>query len=1842
MARRRATILLFSIVLVLSQLQTVAAAGLPGGSGGGALLAPVQPGLLDELRTGRASSFVVEFSATADLRAAHKITDHAQRGQSVVDTLKSTLASSQGKALGLVKGVKGLHAESFWLTNVLVVRADVGRGKAADEAAAARLAALAERLAKVSGVSTVRAEKAYKVIEPVKTGGPVPQADPGVFQPEWGIDKIRAPEAWDLGITGSGIVVATIDTGVEFDHEALVEHYRGNDGGGSFTHDYNWWDPTGICGPAPCDNAGHGTHTMGTIVGGDLDGPLPDIGVAPGATWIAAKGCADFGCSEADLISSGQFMLAPTDVDGNNPDPSKRPDIVSNSWGSDDPNDTFYLETVQAWRAAGIIPVFAAGNAGPGCGSAGSPGNVNEVISAGATDIDDVIADFSSRGPSPSGKISPNVSAPGVDVVSSVPGGGYAAFSGTSMATPHVAGAIALMLSSEPALAGNYDGVLDALNQTAIDRPDEQCGAVDDDLDPNFVYGEGRIDAKAAVDLVKTGGTLTGTVRDAGTNDPIAGARVSADDSSRTFATTTNGDGVYEIFLAAGTYAVAAAAFGYQPAAVLGVVIETDVTTTQDLALDALPRFTVSGTVTSAENGSPFAGASIKARGTPVQPAVSDASGNYVLILPIGTYSLEATADGCTDTGMADIESFADDVDADFALTRKIDAFGHACRAIAFDWFDAPYQTALYGDEIAGRLRLPFDFPFYEEAYGSLFISDNGYLNFLQAEQFFFFPSGIPSANPPNAAIYPLWQDLVIDDKSSIEYGMQTVGADEAFVIEFAGVRVLGGTARLTFEVKLWQDGTIDFLYGANPVSPGDGRAALVGIENPDGDDALQIAFLERVLGSNRAIRIETVPVGIVTGMVTDANDGEPIAGATISATPGHRSVRTRPDGTYELKLLGGFYQVTAVSDPYVSETVPAVVVIEGSTTSIDFSLDAATAIVDPTAIAATVEFGETTQAAVTLSNDGSADLLWTIGERDLGAILPDLPPAVAGVFGKPLYRSPQLPIGHARAVVNDFDPDTLPIVIDDPDDDSTGPVETLAVRAQSDAAQVAIAIDYGPTTPFGSLGGYIYLDVDQDPSTGLPPAAFFGLPSQDIGFDYFATLFDVGRGAVLVFDLNGDLTAEVPANVDGSTVSFAIPLDALGGDDGQIDVAMDNGTFGPEDWAPDVGHGSIQAFTDLPWVTAVPDAGTIGPNAETVVELSLGGPTLSPGEYRAQVVIVSNAPKQPQVPVDVTLTVVLPDAFGRVSGTISDVHDGEPLADASVVVHTSWVGLPLDLSATTEADGTWSVIGPEGSWPADVTAAGYLATAIEPSIVRGVTTGGADAALHRIQPHASVDGGPFSFILTEGQVGRGTLLVGNPGGHEDLEFEIRERGGPVFVAGHEAPVIPATTTTTRTAPAGHVAQRVVPSVSGAPSLILMDVLPWGSDAIQQVLGANGIPFDAAGSAEMGMLDLVGYQAIYVGNDQPQAFYDAFAANFDRFDDYAAGGGYLWFGGAAFGFENGNLDGFVLPGGLTISGPAYEEQNTVEAPDHPLMAGMPNPFSGTSASHVVFTNLPDGATVIASAASNGQPTLVEYEHGAGRILAVGQTVEFGWANGQDTQIVLANGVPYIESFVPFTDLPWLSITPTEGTIAPDGSRTLDVTVDSTGLEPGVYSGFVVVSTNDPNARRLQVPVTLVVPAYRQGINAGGAPYTSLGGIRYAEDRVYAPGSFGYVGASSTRQTGAGIAGTEDDPLYQRLRTGMIAYRFDVANGVYTVDLMFAELAAAGAGKRVFSVAIEGGPVLANLDVFALAGGQRVALNRSFSIEVTDGVLDITFLAQRGDKPIINAILVTHDPAAGGP
>ena len=350
-----------------------------------------------------------------------------------------------------------------------------------------------------------------------------PAAPTGI---EWNITKVHAPDVWALGFTGQNVVVAGQDTGYQWDHPAIKGKYRGWNGTVA-DHNYNWHDSIhsggGGCGHdavAPCDDTDHGTHTMGTMVGDD--GGSNQIGMAPGAKWIGCRNMDQGNGTPATYTECFEWLIAPTDLANLNPDPAKAPHVINNSWGcppSEGCTDPNVLKTVvENTRAAGIVVVVSAGNSGPGCSSVDSPAAIYDAsFSVGATDINDVIADFSSRGAvtvDGSGRLKPDVSAPGVNVRSSVPFNSYSNFSGTSMAGPHVAGLVALLLSADPGLVGDPDAIEPIITSSAVPRTSTQtCSGVPGSSIPNNTYGWGRVDALAAVNA--TGADLGVTQTDA-------------------------------------------------------------------------------------------------------------------------------------------------------------------------------------------------------------------------------------------------------------------------------------------------------------------------------------------------------------------------------------------------------------------------------------------------------------------------------------------------------------------------------------------------------------------------------------------------------------------------------------------------------------------------------------------------------------------------------------------------------------------------------------------------------------------------------------------------------------------------------------------------------------------------------------------------------------------------------------------------------------------------------------------------------------------------------------------------------------------------------------------------------------------------------------------------------------------------------------------------------------------------------------------------------------------------------------------------------------------------------
>jgi len=444
-------------------------------------------------------------------------------------------------------------------------------------------------------------------------------ADPG--QP-WGLDEIRAPEAWHtLAVSGTGAVVAVMDTGVDWQHQDLYDGYRGNLGKEVFLHSASWYDAVNG-GTYPYDDHGHGTHVAGTAAG-------YSTGVAPGAGWIGVKVLNSDGYGYDSWILGGfQWLLAPGG------DPDLAPDVVNCSWSSSVGGSTVFLEAIDALKGAGILPVFAAGNAGPAPESVGSPGSNPGVFAVGASDSDGDVPAFSGRGPSYWDEIKPVAVAPGVNVISALPGGIYGAKSGTSMASPHVAGLGALMRGVSPTVPVAVMARI--ITETA--RPLTTTV-------PNYDSGWGQIDAFAALVVLTDPALITGIVADT-QGRGLEGATVTAWSDTAVPGETpgtevrADAEGRYTLVLRPGRYTVQAQTFGYQPQIVSRVDAVADVPVQLDYALSRLPTGDVSGQVSAVgRTSSPTTSITIRALGTPVETTVAE--GAYLLTLPSGVYTLE-------------------------------------------------------------------------------------------------------------------------------------------------------------------------------------------------------------------------------------------------------------------------------------------------------------------------------------------------------------------------------------------------------------------------------------------------------------------------------------------------------------------------------------------------------------------------------------------------------------------------------------------------------------------------------------------------------------------------------------------------------------------------------------------------------------------------------------------------------------------------------------------------------------------------------------------------------------------------------------------------------------------------------------------------------------------------------------------------------------------------------------------------------------------------------------------------------------------------------------------------
>jgi serine protease AprX len=469
---------------------------------------------------GSKTQFIVFFEAQADLSAAYNIEDQDARGWYVYNKLKEEAANTQAAVIAQLVAA-GAPYQSFWVANMIASEGDYN---------------LVMALAARPDVRRIESNQMIDGVHEIETPESVDEGE-AANAVESGVNQTNGPSLWTLGYTGQGMVVGNQDTGMRWTQAALRTHYRG--WGGSVAasdHNYNWWDSihvritgdggtsspaTNPCGrniTAPCDDQGHGTHTTGTTVGDDAGAGIGtgtnQVGVAPGAKWIGCRNM-DSGNGRASTYTECfQFFIAPTDLNGQNPDPTKRPHVMNNSWGcplSGELCARTVLQTItENAQAAGIFVVASAGNDGSACSTVQDPPGIYEAaFSVGSFTSANALSSFSSRGTvtsDSSGRMKPDISARGSSVRSAYYSSdtSYASMSGTSMASPHVVGSVALLWSARPNLVRDIPRTKWLLTRSAnpaVTVPNNSSGCGGIGSIPNNHFGWGRIDVLAAYNL---------------------------------------------------------------------------------------------------------------------------------------------------------------------------------------------------------------------------------------------------------------------------------------------------------------------------------------------------------------------------------------------------------------------------------------------------------------------------------------------------------------------------------------------------------------------------------------------------------------------------------------------------------------------------------------------------------------------------------------------------------------------------------------------------------------------------------------------------------------------------------------------------------------------------------------------------------------------------------------------------------------------------------------------------------------------------------------------------------------------------------------------------------------------------------------------------------------------------------------------------------------------------------------------------------------------------------------------------------------------------------------------
>ncbi len=904
--------------------------------------AVIEPYLEDQLwsaKPGEKFSVIVKLYNPRDISALDqelhaKQAKLAERHLVVIEALQANAAETQGpvvkeldalKAAGEVEGFK-----AYWIENLIVI---YGTGGAILE------------IASNPAVESIGPNFRAELIEPILRG-PIRGTRPNPLDTETttpGQDAIHATQVnREMQITGQGVLVANCDTGVDGQHDALDWRWRGNHA----PHAECWLDLLGGGGDTPTDQGAHGTHVMGTICGREINGnDTITVGSAPNAEWIATNAI-NQGVGpnfDQDILDAYEWFADP---DGNPNTTEDVPDVIQNSWGVF--TGLGYAQCFSNWNtainnceAAGAVITWSAGNESTSGLRSPAIYSINhwQIFSVGAVDATNFnapypIADFSSRGPTPCqpavpDNIKPEVSAPGVDVYSSIPGNQYTnGYSGTSMAGPHVAGAVALMREACPDC--DPQTIKEALMATCIDYG--QAGE-------DNTYGHGFIDAYAAVQAVFSLGRVDGFVT-TGAGTPIEGVRVQSLDATN-FA-MSHADGYYNLSAPAGTHTIRYTKFGYETVTIPNITTVEGDTVHQDVEMNTVPSGILAGTVVT-QAGVPIQNAIVVIENTPIDTMVSDGAGHITVNLPATTYSvyLEMTVNTTPpqvfsntvtvqvqvgDTTHAELEIFIDLIEP-----AGPDAYGYR----AYDRYDrdfpAPGEWVELDPDLGNPgvvfefdhhdsalfMPTPFSIGFYGEDHDTLTVNPNGWMRAGEDHTAGATNQTIPSTSDPAGIIAPYWDDFRIGlGARQFQYYDDVNGR---WIFEFLDQRlVTPGNRFHDWEVHFLDparyasatgDCDIVFLYHRTEYK----NSCTIGIESPAENTGIRILY-------NTALDSTSWPIenGAAIRFTTGRATGMGNMQGTITLHPASGDITTAD------VWAGGAHTHPAANGAYLMDSVAA------------------------------------------------------------------------------------------------------------------------------------------------------------------------------------------------------------------------------------------------------------------------------------------------------------------------------------------------------------------------------------------------------------------------------------------------------------------------------------------------------------------------------------------------------------------------------------------------------------------------------------------------------------------------------------------------------------------------------------------------------------------------------------------------------------------------------------------------------------------------------------------------------------------------------------------------------